>query len=92
MNIFDDDDFMVTSPAQNFFNIIHNANKDLVNANLERLVERLAVAEKILEERDLEDELDRLIKTLPFEDGADLDNRKNSIFIETVGNIVSNQE
>ncbi len=92
MNIFDDDDFMVTSPAQNFFNIVHNANKDLVNSNLERLVERLAVAEKILEERGLEEEWERLIKTLPFEDPSDLENRKNSIFIDTVGSIVSNQE
>jgi len=92
MNIFDDDDFLVTSPAENFFNIVHNANKDLVNANLEKLVERLAIAEKILEERDLEDELESMIKTMPFENGADLDDRKNSIFIDTVGKIVSNQE
>jgi hypothetical protein len=92
MNIFDDDDYMVTSPAQNFFNIIHTANKDLVNLNLERLVERLAMAEKMLEERGLEDELDGLVKSFPFENATEWDNRKNSIFLETVGNILSNQE
>jgi hypothetical protein len=93
MNIFDeDDDYMVTSPAENFFGIIHNANKDLVNFNLEKLVERLAMSEKMLEERGLEDELDNLLKSFPFENTAEWDNRKNSIFIETVGAIVSNQE
>ncbi len=92
MNIFDDDDYMVTTPAQNFFNIVHTANKDLVDFNLEKLVERLAMSEKMLEERGLEDELESLLKSFPFENAAEWENRKNSIFIETVGAIVSNQE
>jgi len=92
MNIFDDDDYMVTTPAENFFNIVHTANKDLVNANLEKLVSRLAMSEKILEERGLEEELEMLLRNMPFENSAEYDDRKNSIFIETVGSIVSNQE
>jgi hypothetical protein len=92
MNIFDDDDYMVTSPKENFFNIIHTANKDLVNLEIEKLIDRLAVAEHMLEERGLEDELDQTLKTMPFNDPKGYENLTNSLFISTVGAIVSNQE
>ncbi len=92
MNIFDDDDFMVTSPKENFFSIIHHANKDLVDHALEQLVDRLAVAEMMLEERGLEAEFEREIKSAPFAKTQAFENYKNSLFIETVGAIVSNQE
>jgi len=92
MNLFDDDDYMVTSPKENFFNIIHTANKDLVNLEIERLIERLAIAEYMLEERGLEDELEQTVKSLPYSDSATYENLINSLFISTVGAIVSNQE
>jgi hypothetical protein len=92
MNLFDDDDFMVTSPKENFFSIIHHANKDLVNHALEQLIDRLAVAEMMLEERGLEAAYEQEIKSAPFAKAEAFDNYKNSLFIETVGAIVSNQE
>ena len=92
MNLFDDDDYMVTSPKENFFNIIHTANKDLVNLEIERLIERLAIAEHMLEERGLEEELDQTIKSLPHSKPQVYENLTNSLFISTVGAIVSNQE
>ena len=92
MNLFDDDDFMVTSPKENFFNIIHTANKDLVEHEIEHLIERLAVAEYMIEKHNLEEEFERTLKTLPFEDPKTFENYRDSLFITTVGAIVSNQE
>jgi hypothetical protein len=92
MNLFDDDDYMVTSPKENFFNIIHTANKDLVNLEIEKVIERLAIAEHMLEERGLEEELDQTVKNLPYSDPGMYENLTNSLFISTVGAIVSNQE
>jgi hypothetical protein len=93
MHLFDeDDDYMVTTPKENFFSILENANRNIVNLELEKLIERLAVAEKILEENGLADEWEREIKSMPVSDPEGFENIKNSIFIETVGEIVTKCE
>jgi hypothetical protein len=92
MNIFDDDDFLVTTPAENFFNIARMANSDIVNGVVEKLFERMATLEILLEEKELTDEFDRMLKTLPFDDATRFEDTKNSLFIEAVGAIVSQQE
>ena len=92
MQIFDDDDYMVSSPKDNFFSIIETANKNIVQMELEKVIEKLAIAEKLLEENDLESQFEREIKTYAVENPEDFENRKNSIFIETVGNIVTQCE
>ncbi len=92
MNIFDDDDYLVTSPADNFFNIARMANSDIVNSEVEKLFDRLAALEILLEEKGLEEEFEQMLKTLPFTDTQRFEDTKNSLFIETVGGIVSRQE
>ena len=59
---------------------------------LEKLIERLAVAEKMLEDQGLEEEYERQVLSLPVAEPAEIDNRKNSLYIETVGNIVTQCE
>jgi len=90
MNIFDDDDFMSTTPAENFFSILHTANKNIVNNELEKMLRRLAVAEKIIEENGLEETYEQAVKQSVVD--ADIDDRLNSIFIELVGDIVTQCE
>ena len=92
MNLFDDDDFMVTTPRENFFQIIKTANENIVEMEIDKLIERLAVAEKMLEDKGLEEEFEKLLYTIPATDAQELDDRKNSLYIETVGNIVSKCE
>ncbi len=91
MNIFDeDDDFLVSTPKSNFFSIAKTANQNIVEMEIEKMFQRLAVAEKMLEERDLEREHERLLKVMVIE--KELEDRTNSIFIELVGNIVTQCE
>jgi len=92
MQLFDDDDYMMTTPKENFFQILRTANQNIVENELEKLIERLAVAEKILEEKGLEEEYEQRVRTEIVTDPSDLENRKNSLFIETVGTIVSQCE
>ncbi|MBN2824156.1 MAG: DUF2018 family protein [Campylobacterales bacterium] len=91
MNLFDDDDFMVTSPKENYFTIAKTANINIVEMELEKMLERLAVAEKMLEDKGLEEEFERTYSIMRAEI-TDLENRVNSIFIELVGNIVTQCE
>ncbi len=92
MNIFDDDDYLVTSPAENFFNIARMANRDIVNHEMEKLFDRLATLEILLEDKELGATFASMLKTLPFSDPERFEDAKNSLFIETVGAIVSQQE
>jgi len=91
MNIFDDeDDFMVSSPKENYFSIAQTANQNIVQMEIEKVFRRLAVAEKMLDERGLDDEYESQIKALIVDE--DVNQRVDSIFIELVGNIVTQCE
>jgi len=91
MNIFDeDDDFMVGTPKSNYFSIAKTANENIVEMELEKVFQRLAVAEKILEEKGLEEEHERLLRAMVID--KELEDRTNSLFIELVGNIVTQCE
>lgn len=91
MNIFDEeDDFMVGTPKSNYFSIAKTANQNIVEMEVEKMFQRLAVAEKILEEKGLEEEHENLLKSMVID--PELEARTNSIFLELVGNIVTQCE
>ncbi|HHO42249.1 MAG TPA: DUF2018 family protein [Epsilonproteobacteria bacterium] len=93
MNIFNqEDDFLVGNPRDNYFEIAKTANANIVNMEIEKILQRLAVAEKMLEEKGLEAEYEKLLKYIKSTDLSDLENRTNSLFIELVGNIVTQCE
>lgn len=92
MNIFDDDDYMSTTPKENFFNIARMANDSIVNLEVDKLFDRMAVMEILLEDKGLEEEFEQMLKTLPFTDAARFEDVKNSLYIEAVGAIVTQQE
>lgn len=91
MSIFrDDDDFLSSTPASNYFSIAKTANENIVELEIGKMFRRLALAEKMLEERSLEDEYEKQLRALIVSE--ELDNRTNSIYIELVGNIVTQCE
>ncbi len=91
MNIFDDeDDTFAGTPKSNFFSIARTANQNIVEMEIEKMFRRFAIAEKMLEERGLDDEHEKLIRALVIDE--EIDDRTNSIFIELVGNIVTQCE
>ncbi len=90
MNIFDDDDAFVGTPKSNYFAIAKTANQNIVEMEIEKMFQRLAIAEKMLEERGLEEEQERLLKSMVID--PELEDRTNSIFLELVGNIVTQCE
>jgi len=92
MNIFDDDDYMVTSPQDNFMSIIKTANQNIVANEIEKVFARLALAEKLLEENGLEEQYERELNNFEIVSPDEYKNRLTSIYIETVGNIVTQCE
>ncbi|MFT7823167.1 MAG: DUF2018 family protein [Sulfurimonas sp.] len=90
MNIFDDDDAFVGTPKSNYFSIAKTANQNIVEMEIEKMFRRLAVAEKLLEEKGLEEEHENMIRQTVID--KEVDSRVESIFIELVGNIVTQCE
>ena len=90
MNIFDDDDAFVGTPKSNYFSIAKSANENIVEMEIEKMFRRFAVAEKMLEERGLEEEQEKIIRATMID--KDIDDRVDSLFIELVGNIVTQCE
>ena len=55
------DDFWGRTPQSSYFEIAKTANQNIVEDELEKVFRRLAVAERMLEERESEDALDQEI-------------------------------
>lgn len=92
-DIFEDDAvFTGGSPKAKFYEVLQVANQNLVADELDALITRFAAAEKLLQEQGLEEELEERISKLNYEIDEDVDNIKNSLYIETVGAIVSRNE
>ena len=83
-------DFFGRSPQSSYFEIAKTANQNIVESELEKVFRRLAVAEKMLEDRDLDDEHERKIKSLIID--KEIDDRTASVFIDLVGAIVTQCE
>jgi len=90
MNLFNDDDAFVGTPKSSFFAIAKTANQNIVEMELDKMFRRFAVAEKLLEEHGLEEEHEKLMKAMVID--PELDERTDSLYIELMGNIVTQCE
>ncbi len=85
------DDIFAGNPRDNFFDIVYNANRNLVENEIENLIERLALLEFLLEQNKIED-VDKKILTLKYNDEKKLELAKKDMFIHLTANIVSQNE
>lgn len=83
-------DFWGRSPSASYFEIAKTANQNIVEQELEKVFRRLAVAERMLEEHGLENELENEIHRTVIDE--DIDGRTASVFIDLVGQIVTQCE
>jgi hypothetical protein len=93
-NLFDDeDDALIGSPKTKWLEILFNANRDLVQSELEGIIQKMAVLEIMVAENGLEDEaLEREVKNRLLIDDGLINNKIKSLYIESMGNILSQNE
>ena len=90
-NIFEDeDDIFMGSPRSKFLDIVFNANRGLVESELERLIERLAILE-LMQQEDPE-LIDKKLLEYRFKNQDDVDTKMKSLFIESMGNVLTQNE
>jgi len=84
------EDFLGRTPQSSYFEIAKTANQNIVELELEKVFRRLAVAEKMLEDRGLADEHEQQLKALVID--KEINDRTTSVFIDLVGAIVTQCE
>jgi len=84
------DDFWGRTPQSSYFEIAKTANQNIVEDELEKVFRRLAVAERMLKQRDLDDALEQEISLTIIDE--DIDGRTMTVFIDLVANIVTKCE
>ncbi len=83
-------DFWGRSPQSSYFEIAKTANQNIVEQELEKVFRRLAVAERMLEERGLADEHEQQMTATVID--KDIDDRTATVFIDLVAAIVTQCE
>ncbi|UFS63442.1 DUF2018 family protein [Sulfurimonas sp. HSL-3221] len=88
----DEGDMFSGSPRSKFMDVIFNANRSVAEGELQRLIERLAAMEKILSESMDDATLERTIKQLQFEEADAINAMAKELYIESMGNVLSQSE
>jgi hypothetical protein len=86
----DDDGMFMGTPKSKFFDVVYNANRNLVEQEIEDIIERMCLLEMIAEEN--EEELEQKLAELKFSKSQELEDRKFDAFINSTGNILSQNE
>jgi len=86
----DEGDIFGGTPKSKFMDVVFHANNDVVKQELEKLVYAMAAMEVALEKQGIDPQ--SAIKEMQMQSGAEVENSAKSIFIETMGAILSQSE
>lgn len=91
--LFDDEDDVFTgSPKSKFMDIVFNANNDVVRHQLSNFIERVAAMEMMLCESMSDGEMEKRIRNTVLTASPEFEDTVRSIYIELMGNIVTQSE
>jgi hypothetical protein len=86
----EDDGLFMGTPKSKFFDIVYNANRNLVEQELEDIIERMCLLEMIVEEG--EDNLEQKLAEIKFSRSEELEAKKFDAFINSTGNVLTQNE
>lgn len=84
----DEEDMFGGSPKSKYWDISNQINKDLVQAEFDDVVMRLAVMEKMLMKIHDEEILDKIIKNYYYENMDEIEALKKSMYMELAGKLI----
>lgn len=89
--LFNDDDGMfMGTPKSKFFDIVFNANRNLVEEELEALIERMCALEVVLEEKGVD--IETILQEAIFSKSQEVEAKKFDTYISSTGNILTQNE
>ena len=84
----DEDDIFGGSPKSKYWDISNQISKDLMQAEFDDVIMRLAVMEKMLMQIHDEEMLDQIIKNYYFENMDEIEVLKKSMYMELAGKLI----
>ena len=84
----DQNDPLLGSPKSKFWDIVNEADKDIVQDEFDTFISKFAIMQKLLEEKFSEDELKDKIAQMELKNSMDLEKDKKSLYLEFTTNIV----
>lgn len=84
----DEEDMFGGSPKSKYWDISNQINKDLMQAEFDDVVMRLAVMEKMLMKIHDEEMLDKIIKNYYYENMDEIEALKKSMYMELAGKLI----
>ncbi len=91
-NIFEDeDDIFMGSPKSKFLDVVFNANRGVAEFELERIMERMAILEMMLNIEDVE-AFEKNISQYAWENKDAVETKVKSLYIESMGNVLTQCE
>ena len=89
----DEDDIFMGSPKSKFFDVSRQASKDIVEEEIDKIVEKLAVLEMIISEGKDEDfDINQYIRDYTFANMDDVNGMKKGLYVEFTGEIISRHD
>ena len=86
----DEDDIFMGSPKSKFFDVSRQASKDIVEEEIDKIVEKLAVLEMIISEgKDENFDINQYIRDYTFANMDDVNGMKKGLYVEFTGEIIS---
>lgn len=86
----DEDDIFMGSPKSKFFDVSNQASKDIVEEEMDKIIEKLAVLEMMICEGKGEDfDINQHISDYTLDNIQDVNNMKKGLYVEFTGEIIS---
>jgi len=84
----DEENVFGGTPRSKYHDIASQANDEIVADEFDKIVQKFAIMEAMLEEKYEHEELNRMIANYGFENSVEVEDMKKGLYIEFTGNIV----
>ena len=85
----DEDDIFMGSPKSRFFDVIREASKEVVEDEIDKIIEKLAVLEMIVSaDKDANFDINEYIKEYMLENSEKVKAMKKGLYVEFTGEII----
>ena len=84
----DEDNIFGGTPASKYHDIASQANNEIVKDEFDKIVQKFAAMEQLLEAAYPDQDIDRLIQNHIFSNSSEVDMHKKGLYVEFTGNIV----
>ncbi|RXJ86245.1 DUF2018 family protein [Arcobacter sp. CECT 8985] len=85
----DEDDLFAGTPKSKFLDAIKNANTQIVDEELDRIIEKYAIMELLLSENKGDDfDINRVLEQYSLKNSQQVEEMKKSLYIEFTGEVI----